>query len=210
MIATNSYSFQNDDKDSDKREFNFTPLIYGTVILISTLNINNVQSSFNIEEEKTVNSIRSLDLTKEQKATTLPLHNNQLKKSDSLNSVNLTNDDIMSIEEEIEEVLDVEELNRLNNKFDIFSEKFHDSQIENTEKLTTLTTKMDSVQNELSRLNETQQRLPERIRDELSKLQSEKKDNNKNIWIAPLVTGITSGIVVGIVVAVALYYMGIS
>lgn len=212
MTATNSYSFARDEETTaEEIKFNFTPLIFGAMTLISTLSISAIQDTINISKEYTVNSISSIDLTKDSKDSLIPIHNNQLKGSGMSNSTTVPINDILNKEDsDTEEVLDVEELNRLNNKFDIFSEKFHDSQIENTKKLTTLTTKMDSVQNELSRLNETQQKLPERIRDELSKLQSEKKDNNKNIWIAPLVTGITSGIVVGIVVAVVLYYMGIS
>lgn len=99
----------------------------------------------------------------------------------------------------------MEELRRLQESFDSFSEKNHETQLKMTEQLAILTTRMESVCNELSRLNKHQQELPKNIQTEINNNKAKKNEKYKSVWVAPIVTVIT----VAIVGALILYFMGI-
>lgn len=197
MTATNSYSFTREEETTaEEIKFNFTPLIFGAVTLISTLSISAIQDTINISKEYTVNSISSIDLTKDSKDSLIPIHNNQLKGSGMSNSTTVPINDILNKEDsDTEEVLDVEELKRLQESFDSFSTRNHEVQLKMTEQLAILTTQMESVSNELSRLNKQQEELPKNIQTEIKKNQAEKTENNRSIWIAPTITGLVIGFV---------------
>lgn len=208
MITANSYIFSNTEENHDeKNKFNMGPIIFGAVALVSHFYVGSSIETPIVSLDVSANSIQYFNITTHDEETSnYSLHNNQSDDLDSSAALNFKNDDILNIDADNEmEVLDVEELRRLQQSFDSFSDKNHETQLEMTKTLATLTNQMESVNKELARLNKTQENLPENIKNELAKIQVEKSDNNKNVWIAPIITGIT----VAVVGSLIIYFMGI-
>jgi len=195
-MTTTNYPFENNEEDkSEDNKFNIGPLIFGAVVLVSNIGFGSNVNTPIVPIESTLNSVQSYDLTSpSDKNENFPLHNEHDRKA--LQTLDLTKKDIFETETDEEaEVLNMDELQRLQENFDSFSKQNHDNQLEMTKELTRLTTQIESLSNELSRLNKTNEELPSIIKKEFKNLQMEKLENNKSVWIAPTITGLIIGIV---------------
>lgn len=197
-MNTNSYTFTfSEEKDEKIFKFNIGPLVFGTIALVSHFYFNSNIDQTIAQLKASPHSIQSFNLIKpKEEQIVYPLHKNQLDDSDNLYTINFSNNDIIKSDTNDEsEVLNMEELSKFQEKFDVFSDKNHEMQLKMTETLAILNTEMASIKNELSRMNKTQEALPSTIRDELVKIKSEKSDSVKTNWLAPTITGIVIGIV---------------
>lgn len=201
MIASNSYTFRSSEKNNiEKTKLNIGPLIFGAVALVSNFYFGNNVDSTLLSNEVNTNSIYSVKLNNENTAEKENI-SNQTINSDGVFTLNLTKDAIIKSDtiEEMEGV-DVEELRKLQDSFERFSTQNHEQQLKVTELLATLTAEMKSVNSELTRLNKSNEELPDVIKREINNINVEKSKNKQSTWIAPLV--------VGIIVLVGQYLLG--
>lgn len=204
MIASTSYQFGDFE---EKSNVNINPFIFGAVILVSSFYIQASTELPIISAENNLNSIYSLNLTKinDEKIKKIDVHNNQKIGPESYSTLNLTEHDTIVLSKGAEvEVLNMEELRKLQESFNISSERNHELQLKVTEQLATLNTETGYMKSELEKLNNNQDALPTLIRDEFKKIQFEKSESNKINWFAPLITGI----VIGAILLIGQYFLG--
>lgn len=190
------YSFPN-NKDDNEKKINIGPLVFGAVSLVSTFYFGSPANQINLPFKFSINSIQSYNLTKSQEEPeNYSLQKNSIDENESSTTLHFNNDGIIKLEiaDELGD-LDMEELRRIQDKLDKFADTNHELQIKMTENIATLSSEMKSVKEELSRLNKTQESLPKTIRDEIAKIKIEKSNTLKNVWLAPLITGLVIGLV---------------
>lgn len=182
MTASNIFSFNDNEYNQTISPDKIKPFLFSTVALVSsfTFNINNQHTNYTVFSNN--HSIRA-----EQKSFSSDenMSNHQLFTESGMGPLNKTKN--IDLTELVKEELDMEELERLRNSFDDFSNKQQDKNEKFIENFATLKTQMQLINDNLEKLNKE---LPSNIRDEIKKIQIEKKEKNTSVWIAPVITGI--------------------
>lgn len=187
--------FFNDEKQIKVNDSLKNGFIISAIGLGSFFAFSNTEQISKIDTQLTLNTISSIHISNEENYYSIPIIS---KHQDNTVIIDMN-------EKEESEGLNVEELRKLQESFDRFSIQNHEQQLKVTELLSTLNTEMSSVKNELLRLNKAQDELPSTIQKEIKSLSFDRLDDNKKVWIAPIIVGV----VVGLILLAGQYFLGL-
>lgn len=98
---------------------------------------------------------------------------------------------------------DMEEIRRLGDKIEQLSSQIHSNQLDNVTAVSELTSEIKILTHKIEDVSMHIEKLPETVKEEIKKIDFDKKNDTKKTWIAPIVIGL---VLLGAQIIISIYF----